>query len=274
MDSKPEASSPRNGGLHDIIVTLPVAAIVGLSLFVLLALAAAVGLLLKGPESLQGPAGQMIVVLLPMLFAVAAAIGIRRTSTQQIDELVARFLERTVQDRLHLACRDHARSGYPFSKADLVRGAAGRSYLSYKLDWADGSAEAARIDVKMNVFNIELVAELLINARALAQPQQACAEFVDRSNLHRIQEHELLRRFHGSLQGAIEEGYAIRIGFHPEGQERLRLQFSLRQKMQEHFLASPYLKRYFAEDLAIAVGVIYNELRDSGLQAHPRLETP
>jgi hypothetical protein len=274
MDSsKAEASaSPRGSGLHDVIVTLPVAAIVALSLIVIAAMGAAVAVLLRGPDSLQGPAGQALVVLLPMLFAVAAAIGIRRTSTKQIDELVARFLERTVQDRLQLACRDHASTAYPFRRADLVQRAGGRSYVSYRLDWADGFAEPARVDVKMNVFNIELVAELHIDAEQLGQALEPGVELIDRATLHHIKDHALLRRFHASLQGAIEEGYAIRIGIHPEGAQRVRLQFSLRQKMQEHFLASPYLKRYFAEDLAIAVGVIYNELRDSGLRARSHLE--
>ncbi len=267
MDKPSETSPARGNSLHDTIVTLPVAAIVGLSLFVLLAMAAAVALMLRGPDSLQGPAAQMLVVLLPMLFAVLAAIGIRRTSTRQIDELVARFLERTVLDRLELACRDHASTGYPFRRAVLARPAGGRSYVRYHLDWADDSRPAVAVDFKMNVYNIELVTELQIDPRRLAEPIEAGVEFIDQHSLDKIRSHPLLKRFHGSLQGAVAEGYAIRIGLQPESDQLLRLQLSLRQKMQEHFLASPYLKRYFAEDLSIAVGVIYGELLASRLQA-------
>ena len=34
---------------------------------------------------------------------------------------------------------------------------------------------------------------------------------------------------------------------------------SFRQKLRENFLSSPFLKRYFTEDAAIAVGVLYKE---------------
>lgn len=273
MDSNSEAhSSPRSNGLHDVIVTLPVAAIVSLCIIVLAAMGISIAVLLRGPDTLQAPAGQALVVLLPMLFAIAAAIGIRRTSTKQIDELVARFLERSVLDRLRLACHDHANTGYPFLRADLIQRACGRSYASYQLDWADGFAAPARVDVKMNVFNVELIAELLIDPSALKINVESNVELIDRASLNRIKENPLLRSFQASLQGSVEEGYAIRIGIHPQGEKFAKLQFSLRQKMEEHFLASPFLKRYFAEDLAIVIGVIYNELRDSGLRTAPQVK--
>lgn len=269
MEEQPTPAGSRGSSLQETIVTLPVAAIVVLSIVTLGAIGAATALMLIGPESLHETAGKMLVVLLPMLFAIVAAIGIRRTSTRQIDELVARFLERTVRERLELACADHRQSGYPFDRAELVRRANGRSYVSYRMAWADGSSEPVQIAVKMNVYNIELVTQLSLDPAALpadAGPIEAGVEFIDRRSLESVRSHPLLRHFHGTLQGAVEEGYAIRVGLKPSGAV-IRMEVSLRQKMQEHFLASSYLKRYFAEDISIAIGVIFNELRDSGLQA-------
>ena len=271
MESSSPPASSRSNTLQETVVTLPPWAIGGLSVFVIAAMAAAIALLVKGPQSMHPTAGQMLVVLLPMLFAVVAAIGVRRTSTTEIDELVARFLERTMQQRLDLACRDHAGTAYPFKRADLVRRAAGRSYVRYRLDWADESQEPAEISIKMNVYNIELVANMRLDTRALKQPIEVGVEFVDRRNLDSFKSHPVLKHFHGCLQGAIEEGYAIRIGIEADGLNEFRMLVSLRQKMQDHFLASPYLKRYFAEDLSIATGVIFSELRSSGLQAGSRL---
>jgi hypothetical protein len=269
--SSPPASS-RSNTLQETVVTLPLWAIAALTVVVIAAMGVAIALLIRGPESMHAAAGQMLVVLLPMSFAVVAAIGVRRTSTTQIDELVARFLERTVKQRLDLACRDQASTGFPFKRADLVHRAAGRSYVRYRLDWADESQEPAEINIKMNVYNIELVAQLRLDARALKQPVEPGVEFIERRNLDTFKNHPVLKHFHGCLQGAIEEGYAIRVGLEVEGSDHLRMLISLRQKMQDHFLASPYLKRYFAEDLSIAAGVIFNELRGSGLQARSRLE--
>lgn len=271
MESQSPSSNSRSNTLQETVVTLPLWAIGALSIFVVAAMAAAIALLIKGPERMHPAAGQMLVVLLPMLFAVVAAIGVRRTSTTEIDQLVARFLERTVQQRLDLACRDHAGTDYPFKRADLVRRAAGRSYVRYRLDWVDESQEPVEISIKMNVYNIELVADMRLDARALKQSIEAGVEFIDRRNLDSFKSHPVLKHFHGCLQGAIEEGYAIRVGIEAEGQNEFRMGVSLRQKMQDHFLASPYLKRYFAEDLSIATGVMFRELRGSGLQARSRL---
>ncbi len=266
---KPEESSvsgPASSSLHEVIVTLPPAAIAGLCLLVVAGLAAAGAALALGSDKIREAGAQSLVVLLPMLFAVIAAIGIRRTSTQQIDDLVARFLERTLFPRMQAACKDQVDSGFPFRQAHLLRRARGRSYVRIGLDWAhDPALPPAVIDVKMNVFNIELVATLRMSTAALAG--QDLVEFIDRHQLERVREHPLLKRFSGTLQGAVEEGYAVRIGVIARSDDLTEVQVSLRQKLQQHFLANPYLKRYFAEDLCIATGVVFGELRASGLQA-------
>ncbi|MFT7721617.1 MAG: hypothetical protein QM788_02095 [Roseateles sp.] len=264
---EPSTTGPASSSLHEIVVTLPVAAIAGLSLLVLAGLAGAAAAMALGADKVREAGAQSLVVLLPMLFAVIAAIGIRRTSTRQIDELVARFLERTVFPRLEAACADHRDSGFPFRRAHLLRRAQGRSYVRIGLDWAEPGPPPAVIDVKMNVFNIELVAALPLSTAALAG--QEPVEFIDRHNLDRVRSHPLLKHFAGTLQGAVEEGYAIRVSVLGRTEAVTEVQVSLRQKLQQHFLANPYLKRYFAEDLCIATGVVFGELRASGLQAAP-----
>lgn len=245
------------------------AAIGTLAALLLVGLAAALWTALEGPKDLRETAGHLLVVLSPLLLAVIAAIGVRRTSTKQIDRLVATFLDVSVKQRLEMACGAHADDDFPFpfSRVELSRPSAGRSYAQFRLHWAQGQRPPTLVWVKMNVINIEVVARLPVRCPDAAPGPVLETHFIDDHNLELLTRHPVLRHFHGTIQGAVAEGYQIRA--HLEGRDpgHAELQLSLRQKLREHFLSSPYLKRYFAEDVTIAIGVIFSEWRASGLAA-------
>lgn len=248
-------------------MTLPLAAIATLAVLLVAGLTASLWTALEGPKELRETAGHLLVVLSPLLLAVVAAIGVRRTSTKEIDRLVATFLDVSVKQRLEMACLSHADTDFPFpfSRVELARPSNGRSYAQFRLHWAQGQRPPAHVWVKMNVINIEVVARLPVRCPDAAPGPVLETLFIGDHNLDVLTRHPVLRHFHGTIQGAVAEGYQIRA--HLEGRDagHAELQLSLRQKLREHFLSSPYLKRYFAEDVTIAIGVIFSEWRTSRL---------
>jgi hypothetical protein len=260
-----DSSSKPGSGLHDTIITLPVAAIVALGLLAIGGLVFAGWAALSPVQGLQEVAAPLIVVLAPLLFAVVAAVGVRRASVGQIDRLVASFLDVTVRQRLELACGDAKRQRYPFSRVSLVRASEGRSYVEFLLHWAHDTWAPVTVGVKMNVFNIEVFADLPLRWPA-AQPEPTLeTHFIGPDSLDVVARHAVLQHFQGAIQGSVAEGYEVRATLKPLAGGAVKLHLSIRQKLREHFLASPYLKRYFAEDVAIVVGVIYNEWAESGM---------
>ncbi len=265
MADKPSSSSA-TAGLHEIVVTLPRAAIVALGLLLTASIAASLWLALHaGSDGLRDLAKSVLLVLLPISVVLAAAIGIRRTSTTQVDELVTAFLDRTVATRLQLACAHRGTHRFPFDTATLTKPALGRSVAQYRLDWSEKRHAPADVWVKMNVINFEIGTELeLVWSQGLPQ-----SDFFGPANLDEVLDHPVLRSVASSVQGAIEEGYKVRALFAPRGAGRVGLEISFRQKLGEHFLASPFLKRYYAEDMVILVGVLFRELDEAGLLPPP-----
>lgn len=247
-------------------MTLPLPAIVAMTLLLVGGLAASVWAALSGDEHLRDLAKQLVVVELPLLVAVIAAIGIRRSSSHEIDRLVSRFLDVVILERLTIACRDHAQGRYPFKSVKLDKPSRGRSYAFYTLGWATLPHAPVQVGVKMNIFNIEVLADLPLRLPAGAPPIREVETFlVDRHSLGKIAEHPLLQSFQGVIQGSIEEGYAVRLTLRHGNDGQAELHVSLRQKLGDNILSSPYLKRYFAEDIAIVVGVLFDEWHQSGL---------
>jgi hypothetical protein len=269
-----ESSSPgHRNGLVDVIMTLPVPAIAAMALVLIAGLGACGWALVDGRDNLRELAKQIIVVELPLLVAVIAAIGIRRSSSREIDRLVGKFLDDVIFQRLVVACRDQASSGYPFKAVRLEKPSNGRSYAYYQLDWAgDQTREPARLGVKMNIFNIEVLVDLPV-ARlpdGMKLDSGSATRLIDRDNLDTLAADPLLRLFPLVIQGSVQEGYAVRLVAYPAPAGGYVLRLSLRQKLSENILSSPYLKRYFAEDIAIVNQCIFEEWLNSGLLAAPQ----
>lgn len=268
MSSSP---GPSQHSLQEIIVTLPRWAVGGLLAVLAAAMVLAGWVALNGASDKQRElATTLLLVLVPTFVAVGVALGVQRSGTGQVDALVTHFLEHTVLQRLQLACRQRDQHTFPFDRVRLVAGALGRSFVSFQLDWAPDAPAALRgsselVRVKMNVVNVEIMADPLLAWPGL--PERLLLEPGDHE---RMLAHPVGARMAAALQGALEEGYALRLLFEAgprSGTVRLRL--SVRQKLQQHFLASPYLKRYHAEDAAIFIGWLYTGLAAEGLLAGP-----
>jgi hypothetical protein len=272
-DSNPTHTA---SGLHDVIVTLPRPAIIALAVVLVAAALVSAWMAARATEQgVQEVAKSVLLILLPMLVVVAAAIGIRRTSTAQVDQLVTAFLEETVLERFALACRYHEEHPYPFSEVELARETFGRSYVEFRL-----SANCRRCQqhpqrrlpppttvwVKMNVINFEVGSSVRL---LWPGPLPADALF-DRENLTKVFKHPMLHSIAMTIQGSVEEDYKVRAIFESDGDGHVLAHLSFRQKLRDHFLASPFLKRYYAEDATILVGVLFNELAKATLLPLPR----
>jgi hypothetical protein len=273
MDDSP-TSPASTGSLNETIVTLPRPVVIALAVLLGVGVVACLWLaIVAHAESVREVAKSVLLVLLPLSVVVAAAIGIRRTSTTQVDQLVMAFVEQTVLSRFKLACRHpHSFHNFPFHDVVLAVPTHGRSYAAFDFQWADPArrGELARVWVKMNVVNFEVMLDQRI-AWPGERPMSGVlpSAFFDHGNLEELLKHPIAQKIAMTLQGSIEEGYKIRMLLQAEPDGGVTLKLSFRQKLREHFLASPFLRRYYAEDAAILVGVLFHEMAECGLLAAP-----
>lgn len=217
-----------------------------------------------------------MVILATLGIALVAAVGIRRTSTDQIDRLVDEFLEKTLLERLQKWCnaKGETKNPFVFNRVELTEPPAGRSYAHF--DFYEKDVQTPRhVGVKMNVFNYEIFTTLpLLLPDDLSGRTELGHHLIDKVSLEKPRTHEVLRHFMGSLQGSVEEGYTVRVSFgqprHTAIGTRVDALFSFRIKLKENFLTSPFLKRYFSEDAAILVNELFNEWNASGFAMPPQ----
>jgi hypothetical protein len=265
-------------GVKDAIVTLPLWGISLLAALCLasLAFAAWLGIFAEEPD-LKSDALHLLLVIIPLSSAVVAAIAMRRTSTKEIDALVTAFLDHTLRQRFEAWTSRRAATGaavlnYPFSQVRLYEPSANRSYAFYM--FSDAGRDQLLVGVKSNVFNFEVFATLPLALPAgVAAPSEPL--IANSQTLDRVRAHPIISKFIGITQGSVNEGYEVKFAFSPAGDAPSaacdhgpathEMHISLRQKVRENFLTSPFLKRYFAEDAAIAIRVLFLEWRSSGL---------
>lgn len=261
--------------IKDAIVTLPAWGIAAIATIGLLSLCVALWTAITSThESIKTAAIQLLLVLVPLASAIVAAIAVRRTSTRQIDQLVTGFLEKTILERFEKWCESPQGISiyqYPFKSVRLEQATGGRSYAYFVFTWDKPCPEPeVKVGVKTNVFNFEVFSSLRLNLDAPAfSPELFEARIFNQGNIAQVAAHPLLKPFIGTFQGSVNEGYELKVSFTHETSSSQEMQtwmhVSLRQKVRENFLASPFLKRYFAEDAAILVGVLYSEYRASTL---------
>jgi hypothetical protein len=265
MSSSP---GPSQHSLQEIIVTLPRWAVGGLLAVLAAAMVLAGWVALNGASDKQRElATTLLLVLVPTFVAVGVALGVQRSGTEQVDALVTDYLEHTVQQRLRLACEQRTLHAFPFERVRLVAPALNRSFVLFRLDWATDAKgqrphDSVEVQVKMNVVNVEIMTNPRLQWTDAALPPNLLLEPGEHTL---VLGHPVAQRLAGALQGALEEGYAVRLLFDRDRQGAPRLRLSVRQKLQQHFLASPYLKRYHAEDAAIFIGWLFTELSEAGL---------
>jgi hypothetical protein len=272
MSHEPPAAN--SNGLRDAIITLPVWGITTIGLFSFGALAVSIWLIATTKdEIIKGAAAQLLVVLVPLVTAVVASVAVRRTSTAQIDRLINGFLEKTILERFEMWCRSPVQifteTGYPFASVQLREPAQGRSYAFYILRWRGVQRQPVLVGIKTNVFNFEIFSEFDLHlAKASGTTLESESFALTQLQLELARKHPVLSHFFGLIQGCLNEGYEVKVDLERHAATSThvtgRMKISLRQKVKENFLTSPFSKRYFAEDAAIAVGVLFAEYQKSG----------
>lgn len=218
-------------------------------------------------NSLRGAGGQLLLFSLPVLALAVVALGASRAQTKRIDELVARYVRQTMGEKLEaylVPPKDGSVRSYPFPPlfARMERHFS-REITSYcYYHFFDDENRRFDILVKSNVFNTEIAVAL-----HLAERPEGCSDagshdsyaFDSPDAWSRASSNPLVKLAPLALHGSLAEGYTITVASKPEADGGLWVSYRLRLKLQENFLTSPYLRRYFSEDAAIAVYFIYSE---------------
>ncbi len=119
------------------------------------------------------------------------------------------------------------------------------------------------IIVKSNVFNFEIMYCL----RLATPPSGYTDDLKEKSyDLQSLKDwsvttaaNPLLALVSATIHGSIAEGYTVYVQARPDESGGIMVTYRLRQKLQSNFLTSPYLRRYFSEDAAIASYIFYAE---------------
>jgi hypothetical protein len=264
------ARSDTESTLRDSLLALPLWA--GITALSLLAGSVALGftfLLAPGmSDALRSAGGQLLVVSLPALALTIGVMGASVARTERIDGMVAKFLRQTVGDKLeayllppkHGHTRPYALPP-PFVRMDRHFRKEISSYCHYHL--FDAQDRRFDILVKSNVFNIEISLPLHL---ATPPPGFEPAMTSHSYNFDSLDDwsgastNPLIALAPLTFHGSMAEGYTLYIRADPVEDGGLRVNFDLRQKLDENFLTSPYLRRYFSEDAAIAIYFFYTEV--------------
>jgi hypothetical protein len=180
--------------------------------------------------------------------------------------MVAKYVRKTMGDKLEaylLPPRHGGVRSYPFPPlfARMERHFSKEisSYCYYH--FYDDDDRRFDILVKSNVFNTEIALALHLTS---APPGCSTTATLDSYSFDspdawsHAASNPLVKLAPMAIHGSLAEGYTISVESQPEG-GGLRASYRLRLKLKENFLTSPYLRRYFSEDAAIAVYFLYSE---------------
>lgn len=222
-------------------------------------------------DALRSAGGQLLVVCLPILSLAVGMLGASRTRTGRIDALVAEYLRDTMQEKLrtylvHEASDQPRRAPFPplFDRMERHYREELTSFCAYR--FFDTRGRRFDMLVKSNVYNFEVSMRLHMRSLPAGITQ---AHLGNPANYHglddwpRAQANPLVNLVPALVHGSLAEGYTIYVDAAPAADGML-LQLKLRQKLRDNFLTSPYLRRYFAEDAAIAAHVFYSEAFAAG----------
>ena len=261
--------------VRDNLLTLPRWA--AFTSVALLGLGALVGVtLLFAPDvsaTLRASGGQLLVISLPGLALAIGLLGASWSRTERIDFMVHKFLRETVGNKIEAylvksTITDVGLDLHPplFQRMDRVSHREITSFCSFYL--YDRMERRFDIQVKSNVFNFELTLCLNLAARPtglLAEHLDMSYEPDDRSEWGRATANPLVDLVAGTIHGSLSEGYTVYVAARPEPDGSLHVEYRFRQKPQTNFLTSPYQRRYFSEDAAIACYFFFAEAFASGV---------
>jgi len=260
--------------LPDNLLALPLwAAITALGL---LSAGVAVGfifLLTPGLSDVERSAGsQLLIISLPVLALAVGVIGASWARTERIDAMEATFLRHTVGKKLETYLVTHDSGAdlvnpYPplFVRIERLSRSAITSYCYYQL--FDDKNRRFDILVKSNVYNFEIAFVLQLATPPSGYTTDLKEQSYDLESLKdwsTVTTNPLIALVAATMHGSIAEGYTVYVQAQPEEGGGVRATYRLRQKLQSNFLTSPYLRRYFSEDAAIASYFFYAEALAKG----------
>lgn len=261
--------SRSESSLRDNLLALPIWA--SLTAFGLLAAGVGVGFaLLLAPgisDALRGSGGQLLVLSLPVLAVLAGLLGASWARTQRIDGMVASYLRGTVGTKLQTylvapKVRESRASPYPplFVRMEKLFREDIASYCCFRL--FDDRDRRFDVVVKSNVFNFEINLRLQLAEPPPGFKPDMPEQSYDRTSLEdwaAVSVDPLIEVVSSTLHGSLAEGYTLYVRAELDGDGGLGVNYRLRQKLQTNFLTSPYLRRYFSEDAAIATYFFFAE---------------
>jgi hypothetical protein len=216
-----------------------------------------------GSDSVRTAAILLITLSAPALTVAVGLAAAARVRTDDIDRLVTAWLVKTVQEKLSCYLMGAADSPVSRLHPPLFRNVraysdpATSSFCLFELIDFDGSPYF--LYVKSNVYNVEIGAYFALTGIAGAIPGDPI-HITDLERWAAYLDDPRVRCVADTLHGSISEGYRIYIsgGRNSDGDY---VTYRLRQKLDTGFITSPYTRRYFAEDIAIASYWLHSEIR-------------
>lgn len=256
-------------GVRDNLLALPRWVVaVATSVPVIGVVAGVVLLVMPGIEAELRTSGvQLLVVSVPALALLVGLLGSTWTRTERIDAMVARFLRHTVAAKLEAylvkpADSEGPRHAYPpmFERIEQDFRAEITSYCYYYL--YDERGRRFDVLLKSNIFNFSFKVCL-----RLAEPPpgfdtvdaDATLNIDSLEGWDAISRNPMVAMVCLAIHGSLSEGYTIYVSSRRTSDGGVHVSYLFRQKPEVNFLTSPFLRRYFSEDAAIATYFFFQE---------------
>jgi hypothetical protein len=258
-----EEQDKSSSRLPDNLLALPLwAALIAIGLLSTGVVVGFVFLLTPGLNEAERTAGgNILLISLPALAIATVILGASWARTERIDAMQKSFLRHTVGKKLetYLVAPKLGKDGaaaYPplFKRIEKFFRSSITSFCYFHL--FDDTERRFDILVKSNVFNIEIAYYL-----HLATPPSGYTPALNEQSydLESLKDwsvvttaNPLLALVAATMHGSISEGYTVYVQAKPDESGGIKATYRIRQKLQSNFLTSPYLRRYFSEDAAIA----------------------
>jgi hypothetical protein len=250
--------------LRDSLIALPQRFLRLVALIPSLAVSLGVYLIFFSESNSVRAAGILLITLsAPALTVAVGLMAAARVRTDDIDRLVAKWLTDTVREKLsaYLAGEGGSPASrlYPplFRRVDAFSDIGTSSFCLFELTDMDDSSYF--LYVKSNIFNVEIGAYFALEGSTAKIPDDP-VHITDLQGWARCLDDPRVRCVADTLHGAISEGYGIYIS-NSRNSDGPYVTYRLRQKLTTGFITSPYTRRYFAEDIAIASYWLHAEIR-------------
>jgi hypothetical protein len=263
-----EMDKESGGSLSQILMTMP--AWITRTVIVVLATwcLGSTALLLTGPIDLSSAAAQMLVIGVPLLALSLGVAGVTRTDVTRMDQLTKSFLRGTVRYSL-----EHYLIGMSSDSGD--RTVRPPLFDNVRCDTADdmpswcwftfykSGERPLKVATKCNIYNFELewTYELPLAKYGFRPDDHQSA--TTRTELAGISSHPAISPVVPALRGSIDEGYSISVDVHSPKQGDGVVSWRIRTKVRDTMILSPLMRRYYAEDCAIATYSFVNCLRET-----------